>query len=117
MNSTRFSRYPYGCKLKYFLSLGFTKQYLTFAEGADLTESRRKNRKIPITFEEWIEKKGVNKIAKHLGIHRATVLHWKAKRGNPKVEHLKKLKRLARGEIDYQQMIERGKPCRIGGKR
>lgn len=63
-----------------------------------------------ITFEEWIEREGVRPLARRLGVDRFTVLNWKAKRCDPRVAVMRKIKRLTKGEIGYEQMIDRATP-------
>lgn len=63
-----------------------------------------------ITFEEWIERKGVHWVAKQLGVTRFTVLGWKARRADPRVDAMRRIKRMTRGEIGYEQMIDRDTP-------
>lgn len=72
--------------------------------------------KVTGTFERWIEKKGVDYLAQRLDVHRATILHWKAGRCDPRVEHLRLLKRLSRGMLSYEQMIDRPTPTNRGAR-
>lgn len=62
------------------------------------------------TFEEWIDEKGVDVVARYLGVHRASVNHWRAGRCDPRVDYLRRLKRWSKGELSYEQMIERATP-------
>lgn len=77
---------------------------------------RSSGRKKRITFEEWIDREGVDQIAKRLGINRFSVLHWRAKRCDPRVDHMRRIKRLTRGEISYEQMIDRATPTNSLGR-
>lgn len=80
-------------------------------------------RKKRVTFEEWIDLKGVHWVAEQLGVTRFTVLGWRARRADPRVDAMRRIKRLTRGLIGYEQMIERDTPTnsfravRAGGAR
>lgn len=65
-----------------------------------------------ISFEKWIEREGVSRVAERLGVDPFTVLHWKAGRHEPRVEQMRQIKRLSRGEIGYDQIIDRATPTR-----
>lgn len=65
-----------------------------------------------ITFEEWIDRKGPKALAKKLGVTHHTVLHWRSGRCDPRVHVMRKIKRLTRGEIGYDQMIDRSPATR-----
>lgn len=60
-----------------------------------------------LSFEDWIDHVGVDELAAILDVTRATVLHWKAGRCDPRVDHMRRIKRMTRGTIGYEQMIDR----------
>lgn len=60
-----------------------------------------------ISFEEWIDRQGIGWIMKRLGVTRFTVMGWKAHRSDPRVDTMRAIKRMTRGEIGYEQMIDR----------
>lgn len=59
-----------------------------------------------LAFKRWIEKTGSTEVAKLLGIRRETVHHWRAGHCYPRVEQMKAIKRLTKGLIGYDEMIE-----------
>ncbi len=70
------------------------------------------SRKKRISFVDWIEREGVKTVAKRLGVDPFTVLHWKAGRHEPRVEHMRQIKRLTGGEIGYERIIDRPPPTK-----
>ncbi len=60
-----------------------------------------------MTFEEWIDLVGPKKIAKSLNVCPATIRHWRAWRCDPHVAQVRKIKRLSRGLLGYEQIIDR----------
>lgn len=73
-----------------------------YKEGSLLTKSR-------ISFEEWIDQTGAKRIARKLDIDIHSVWHWRAHRCDPSVKYMRILKRWSKGDLDYAQMIDRGK--------
>ena len=61
-----------------------------------------------MTFVQWIDLKGPAEIAKLLGVNIFTVHHWRANRADPRVKQMRRIKKLTRGVIGYDQMIDRG---------
>jgi hypothetical protein len=61
-----------------------------------------------ISFEEWIDRQGIQWVMKKLNVTRFTVMGWKAHRNDPRVDTMRTIKRMTRGEIGYEQMIDRG---------
>lgn len=77
--------------------------------------SRVNTRKKPISFEDWIEQVGADWLAKRLGLNPFTVLNWRALRCDPQVIHMRAIKRLSKGLVGYDQMIDRDTPTsRVG---
>lgn len=66
-----------------------------------------KRTKKPILFEDWIEDIGPQKLAKKLHLDPMTINHWRAGRSDPRVVHMRKIKKISRGLISYEQMIDR----------
>ncbi len=61
-----------------------------------------------ISFAEWIDREGVDRLASRLKINRFTVLHWRAGRHHPRVEQMRILKKLSRGALTFDAIIEHG---------
>ncbi len=59
-----------------------------------------------ISFAEWIDREGVDRLAKRLKINRFTVLHWRAGRHHPRVDQMRVLKKLSKGQLSYDDIIE-----------
>ncbi len=69
-------------------------------------------------FEKWIEEKGVDALAQTLRVDPATIRHWKARRCDPRVEHIRALVKLSKGRLTYAMIIERETPTNVDcGKR
>jgi len=61
------------------------------------------------TFEEWIDREGVESLAKRLRVNANTSRNWRFRKAYPRVEQMKVIKRISKGEIDYAQIIEGGR--------
>lgn len=62
---------------------------------------------VKITFDEWVEEVGVEAIASQLGVSLATVRHWKYGIADPRVDQMRRIKKLTKGLIGYDQIIDR----------
>lgn len=71
----------------------------------------RRNKKTRTTFENWLEEKGVEVVAKKLGVGDATVKSWLRGACDPRVDQLRRIKHWTRGRISYEAMIDRPTPC------
>lgn len=60
-----------------------------------------------MTFEEWIDQVTIRGVAHKLNLHEMTVTNWRSGRNDPKVDHMRRIKRLTKGVIGYDQMIDR----------
>lgn len=60
-----------------------------------------------ITFEQWIDDLGIEEVAGLLKVHICTVYHWRAGRADPRVHHMRYIKKITKGKIGYEQMIDR----------
>lgn len=63
-------------------------------------------KKIP--FIKWISVVGVNDLAEALGVDPATVRHWRRGQGFPRVEQMRLIKKLSKGQVGYEQIIDGG---------
>lgn len=59
------------------------------------------------SFTEWIDSVGIEVLAAHLKVHPMTVRYWRAGRCDPKVDHMRRIKKLSRGLVGYEQIIDR----------
>lgn len=71
------------------------------------SEVDKKNESEKITFVQWIDRMGMNTLAKKLGVDRVTIRNWRTGRGDPRVDHMRRIKRISGGEIGYDQIIDR----------
>lgn len=71
-------------------------------------------RKKCLLFEDWINEYGPDRLARVLNIHVRTVYHWREKHCDPRVEYMRIIKRLTKGKIGYEQMIDRDTPTNRG---
>jgi hypothetical protein len=58
------------------------------------------------SFREWIESMGIPKVSKVLNINHMTARHWLDGRTLPKAKHMMKIKKVTKGKISYEQIIE-----------
>lgn len=58
------------------------------------------------SFIDWITKTGPQKIATTLGVYESAVRHWKDGRVLPQARHMKMIKKLTKGKIGYNDIIE-----------
>lgn len=67
-----------------------------------------------ISFDAWIDKVGVIWLARYLKVHPGAVRHWRTKLCDPRVDHMRRIKKLTRGRISYDMMIDRRPITRPG---
>jgi len=60
-----------------------------------------------LTLKEWIEKTGPERVAKLLGVNISSVGHWHRGYCSPRDEVKILIKKLSRGAVTYDEMIER----------
>lgn len=65
-----------------------------------------------INFIDWLNLKGVQAVSKMLDVNASTVRHWRLGNTYPRVEQMKKIKKLTKGQIDYVHIID-GAPFNI----
>lgn len=57
-------------------------------------------------FYDWIDENGAPEISKRLRVDRATVRCWRRAESYPTVKLMRKIKKLSRGVIGYEQIID-----------
>lgn len=62
-------------------------------------------RKKCVSFSEWIDEIGVDRLASQLGVVRSAVFHWKAGRHHPRTEQMKEIIRLSKGEMSFDLIM------------
>lgn len=68
-----------------------------------------------LTFEAWIEQVGVIALAKRLKVNKVTVFHWLKGRSYPRVDQMRRIKKISEGLIGYEEIIDR--PLRLSIRR
>lgn len=63
------------------------------------------------SFEDWIDEVGIVELARQLKVNPVTVRLWRKGHGYPRVDLMRKIKKLSHGEIGYEEMIDR--PLRL----
>ena len=58
-------------------------------------------------FADWIDKITPEKLADALGVHVFTVRRWRRGAGDPRVDHMRQIKFMTRGQIGYDEIIDR----------
>lgn len=59
-----------------------------------------------LVFRNWMEKEGTFKLAKQLGVNPSCISHWKRGNAYPSVKHMIAIKKLTKGKIRYEDIIE-----------
>jgi DNA-binding XRE family transcriptional regulator len=59
------------------------------------------------SFDDWIDETGNDEIAEILGVSRTTVIAWRNGVSDPRVDLMRKIKKITRGKIGYVQIIDR----------
>lgn len=57
-------------------------------------------------FKDWIADYGRVPLAKKLNVHPSNISHWISGLCYPKVRQMKALKRISRGRIGYEQILD-----------
>lgn len=57
-------------------------------------------------FKAWIDEKGTEEISLKLGVDPSTVRHWRLGNCYPRVEQMRIIKKITKGEIGYEQIID-----------
>lgn len=73
-----------------------------------------------ISFEEWLDREGVQEVAAKLKVTPTRVWNWRALRSEPPFEMIRKMTKLSEGAIDYASIVERVKVTKKhpwGGRR
>lgn len=68
-----------------------------------------------LTFKRWIESFGEKRLALYLKVHPKAIQYWKTGHCDPRVDHMRRIKRLTHGLITYEMMIDR-RPITTKGK-
>ncbi len=58
------------------------------------------------TFSEWIGRVGIQTLTSQMSVTETTVQNWKAGRCYPRVHQMRQIKRLSRGIITYDKIID-----------
>lgn len=59
------------------------------------------------TFAEWVDSIGIEVLALKLKISTQSVKNWRRGISDPKVDHMREMRRLSRGAITYDVIIDR----------
>lgn len=73
--------------------------------------------KTRLTFAEWIDQVGPERLARVLRVNRYSINHWKAGRCFPRVHQMRRIKELAQGAIGYDDIIDAPAARHLGGSR
>lgn len=67
-----------------------------------------------LTFDAWMTRLGTQKVASLIGVNLVTVRYWRWRKTYPKVVHMRKIRKLTKGLITYEMIIDRAMPKRQG---
>ncbi len=59
-----------------------------------------------LSLKDWINSIGVPRVAKLLKVEESTVRHWRIGRCLPRAEQMFAIKKLSKGSVTYDQMID-----------
>jgi hypothetical protein len=59
-----------------------------------------------MSLKNWIDKQGVRAVAETLDVRTATVNYWRRGRSLPRAHQMAEIKKLSRGAVSYDIMIE-----------
>lgn len=62
-----------------------------------------------MTFKSWLIEMGAPSLTRKLKVSRMTVYNWKNGKSYPEVTQMKRIKKLAKGVVTYEMMIDRVK--------
>lgn len=57
-------------------------------------------------FKDWVEFYGRGRLAEDLKVEKCTCDKWAQGLGIPKVKHMRSIKKLSKGVVDYRHIIE-----------
>ena len=63
-------------------------------------------KKLDTSFIDWIDSQGVKNLAKTLEISPSAIKHWRLGNTMPGARHMKQIKRLSKGVVDYHNIID-----------
>jgi transcriptional regulator with XRE-family HTH domain len=98
----------------------FYKQNRVFTGDRSWGVNKRLNQDKLLTgykFEHWVNEYGKEELAKELGIDRSTLDHWIARRHEPRTPQIQRLKKMSRGKLTYEDIIDRATPEFIQSRR
>lgn len=58
-------------------------------------------------FEAWVLDFGVKRLAKKLDTHHKTIHTWLRKAADPRINQIRKIRKLSKGKISYEMIIDR----------
>lgn len=65
------------------------------------------SKKQKLLFEEWIDEVGQEKLASILNVTKTTIGNWRAGRCDPRFTHMRAIKKLAKGRLGYDDIVDR----------
>lgn len=65
-------------------------------------------------FKDWIQFYGRTRLADELGVVKATVDKWAQGAGTPQSQHMKAIKKISGGHVDYVHILD-GIEIEVGG--
>ena len=60
-----------------------------------------------MTFDKWLDDVTIEWVARKLKVHPQTVRHWRIRRNDPRVDQMRRIRRLSGKKITYEMMIDR----------
>lgn len=58
-------------------------------------------------FDEWLDIVDRHWLAKYLGVTLATIRFWRSRHCFPRVNQMRRIKKITKGYVDYSDMIDR----------
>lgn len=66
----------------------------------------KRNKHLDTSFKNWIRAQKVEEVSKLLDVRTMTVYNWLWGRVLPRASHMKLIKKLSKGKVGYEQIIE-----------
>jgi hypothetical protein len=68
--------------------------------------SMAKKKTVDTSFEDWIKTTKISKIKEMLKVCDSTISHWLSGHTLPRTHQMRKIKKLTKGKVGYDQIIE-----------
>lgn len=82
------------------MRVGFN--FVKYKKGRVLLVVKKEN-----VFNDWVAQEGIEKVAARLNVKRTTVVNWQSGICDPRVCQMRVIKRITKGAVGYDNIIDR----------